>query len=83
MISSRPGDPPFDPLWANDLGLLDAIPVRAKKTLAGEKLTFRAGFASVDFRSKIGTEMAGKLQSVRRKNVPISAFEAPSSAIQK
>ena len=40
------------------------IPVRAKKTHLQEKLTFRAGFSSADFRSKSGTEMAGKWQSV-------------------
>ena len=39
-----------------------------------EKLTFRARFEIVDFGPKTRPETAGKLQSVRRKNVPISAF---------
>ena len=39
-----------------------------------EKLTFRARFEIVDFGPKIRPETAGKLQSVQRKNVPISAF---------
>ena len=37
------------------LASMGAISVRAKKTHRGEKLTFRAGFASVDVRSKVWT----------------------------
>ena len=37
-------------------------------------LTFRAGFSFVHFRSVLDPEMAGKLQSVQRKNVTFSAF---------
>ena len=55
---------------------VEAIPVRAKKTPDLEKLTFRAGFSSADFRSKSGTEMAGKWQSVRRKTCRLAHFEA-------
>ena len=63
---------PFEPF--SEPFSVGAIPVRAKKTPDLEKLTFGAGFESVDFRSEIGTEMAGKLQSVRRKKLKISAF---------
>ena len=62
---------------ANDvLGCIPAIGlIQGGTHLRDAKiLTFRAGFEIVDFGPKTRPETAGKLQSVRRKNVPISAF---------
>ena len=58
------------------------LPVRAK-TLAGEKMTFGAGFKIVDFRSNSGPEMAGKLQFVRQKTGRLAQFEAPELSFPK
>ena len=58
----------------SELARLNPQPHFPQKTLAREKLTFRAGFSSGIFRPVFGTEMAGKLQSVRRKSVPIISF---------
>ena len=39
-----------------------------------EKLTFRAGFSFVHFRTVLDLETAGKLQSIQRKNLMFSTF---------
>ena len=40
-------------------------------------MTFRAGFSFVHFRPILDSETAGKLQSVRRKELIFAHFEAP------
>ena len=60
-----------------------AIPVQAKTTSDPETMTFRAGFASVDFLSNLGIEMVGKLQYVRRKTLIFSAFCSSRAQLSK
>ena len=59
-------DPERIPEWGPE-----RTPERAPEM---EKLTFGDGFSFVHFRPVLDLEMAGKLQSVRRKKLIFSAF---------
>ena len=72
ILAAKMGPMTWRMVWKNHFS---DLPFSRGTYLSEPKiLTFRARFEMVNFGPKIRPEMAGKLQSVRRKKVPISAF---------